>query len=99
MYFPYLSVAMLSHDISCSASVASYGKSVSLPQVSYASTASSLSNVDLYPYFSRVCSSDEIQSKSLVSLLEYIGLTPFIAVLYRSDLDYSKTLASNFLNR
>lgn len=82
-----------------SASVASYGKSVSLPQVSYASTASSLSNVDLYPYFSRTCSSDEIQSERLVSLLEYIDLTPFIAVLYRTDLEYSTTLASNFMSR
>lgn len=82
-----------------SASVASYGKSVSLPQVSYASTASSLSNVDLYPYFSRTCSSDEIQAESLVSLLEYIGLTPFIAILYRIDLDYSTNLASSFITR
>lgn len=82
-----------------SASVASYGKSVVLPQISYASSSTQLTDANNYPYFSRVCPSDNDQAALLVTLLETCGIVPYIAVVYFAEIEYSSLLSSNFISK
>lgn len=61
-----------------SEAIAGYGTSVSLPQISFASTADDLSDTDTYSYFSRTCPSDYSQGTMLANTLNYFGIKPYV---------------------
>jgi ABC-type branched-subunit amino acid transport system substrate-binding protein len=83
----------------CSEAVASYGKSVVLPQITYSSTANILADPDIYPFCGRTCFNDDYQSRALVSILEDLDIIPYVAVIYRGDLTYYAEIATTFATR
>ena len=56
-----------------SETVASFLRVFEIPQISYASTAITLSNKDIYSYFLRVLAPDSLQVQALVDVIKRIG--------------------------
>lgn len=81
-----------------SAGVASYGAGLSLPQISFASASTDLSNQDQYPYFSRTIPADDKQGEALVNVLEYLGVRPYVSVVWDAS-DYSVDFKESFVSR
>lgn len=75
-----------------------YNNQYAITQVSYASTAESLSDKDMYEYFTRTCGSDSAQGPALARTLEALGIFPFIAVVH-TDASYSVSLSNSFSSR
>lgn len=65
-----------------------------MTQISYASTASELSNKKKYPRFFRTCASDVHQANALAELVTYFNWKR-VSTIATSD-DYAKNLASSF---
>eukprot|EP00602_Paraphysomonas_sp_CaronLab_P005348 CAMPEP_0185017998 /NCGR_PEP_ID=MMETSP1103-20130426/842_1 /TAXON_ID=36769 /ORGANISM="Paraphysomonas bandaiensis, Strain Caron Lab Isolate" /LENGTH=1593 /DNA_ID=CAMNT_0027547641 /DNA_START=63 /DNA_END=4844 /DNA_ORIENTATION=- len=78
-----------------SKTTASYGNSLYLPQISFKSTSTELSDKDAYQYFARTCASDAAQGPAVASLLMKIGVSPYIVVVSTDD-DYAEGLSSSF---
>lgn len=82
----------------CSKTTAAYGGPQTLPQISFKSTTTDLSDKDEYPYFARTCASDSAQGPSLSSLLMDIGVAPYIAMVSTTD-DYAVSMSKSFSTR
>ncbi|CAN0419458.1 unnamed protein product, partial [Ectocarpus fasciculatus] len=85
---PYCSTASLG--------AASYASSVNIPQISFASTASELSDKNDYGSFARTCLPDSVQGYLLSDILYKLRLYD-VAVVYTDD-DYSSSLAKLFVS-
>ena len=68
-----------------------------IPQISYSSTASPLSNKILYPYFFRVVAPDSLQGSALASIVHSIGWRK-AATMYSND-DYGLSGVTAFAQR
>lgn len=82
----------------CSASsqaVASHGSRTALPQISPSASSISLSNKEVYPYFTRTCSDNEETAVALINLFEDLGLTPMIAIVFDTN-SYAQDLSDTF---
>jgi ABC-type branched-subunit amino acid transport system substrate-binding protein len=82
----------------CSEGASRYGNTITLPQISYSSTSTSLSDKEEFTYFARTCYSDDAQGRMLAELLPQVGLAPFVAVI-SVDTTYSSSLAAAFINK
>ena len=82
----------------CSKSTAAYGSGLSLPQISFKSTTTVLSDKDDYPFFARTCASDSAQGPALSALLMQIGVAPYAAMVSTTD-DYASSMSKSFSSR
>lgn len=65
-----------------------------VPQVSYASTSTTLSNEDTFPYFARTVAADDLQAQALAAFVEFLGWQ-HIAIIH-ADTDYATSLVTAF---
>eukprot|EP00604_Paraphysomonas_vestita_P000492 CAMPEP_0174826116 /NCGR_PEP_ID=MMETSP1107-20130205/43522_1 /TAXON_ID=36770 /ORGANISM="Paraphysomonas vestita, Strain GFlagA" /LENGTH=370 /DNA_ID=CAMNT_0016058575 /DNA_START=804 /DNA_END=1913 /DNA_ORIENTATION=- len=82
----------------CSAgsiSTAALGNSLTLPQISFKSSTTELSDKDLYPYFARTCASDAAQGPALTNLLINLGISPYVALVSTTD-GYGVSMSESF---
>ena len=78
-----------------SLSTAAIGSSLTLPQISFKSSAKELSDKDLYPYFARTCASDAAQGPALSNVLIHLGITPYVVVVSTTD-GYATSMSEAF---
>jgi ABC-type branched-subunit amino acid transport system substrate-binding protein len=90
----FLSLYYIKHT--CSIGAAEVGNTYVIPQVSFASTSTSLSSRETYPYFARTCLPDDIQALGIVDVIFASNLT-YVSVI-SSDDSYSTNLATSFIN-
>jgi hypothetical protein len=93
-----LSTALCPPFLFASISTAGYGSSLTLPQISFKSSTTELSEKNLYPYFGRTCANDAAQGPALSSLLIQIGITPYIAMVSTTD-GYATSMSAAFAER
>jgi ABC-type branched-subunit amino acid transport system substrate-binding protein len=75
-----------------------YGNTITLPQISYSSTSTTLSDKEEFTYFARTCYSDNAQGRLLAEMLPQVGLSPFVAVISMSS-TYATSLSTAFIDR
>ena len=68
-----------------SVDIADYGKSIDLPQVGFYAATSELSDPDKFSFYARTYPSSVNQAFLLTNMMEYLGLTPLLFVLYFED--------------
>ena len=86
-----------SYCSSSSQAIASHGARTALPQVSSSASSISLSNKEVYPYFTRTCSGNDETSVALINLFEDLGLSPFIAIVFDTN-SYAQDISDTFVN-
>ncbi len=68
-----------------SVSVADYAKTIDLPQIGYYASTSDLSDPDKYAFFSRTNPSSSSEAYLVTNMLQELGLTQYIFILYYDD--------------
>jgi ABC-type branched-subunit amino acid transport system substrate-binding protein len=79
-----------------STGASSYGNRNGIPQLSFASSKSELSDKNSFPYFARTCPSDKEQARYLAEMVNHLNLTN-VAVIAVSTDAFSASMAKDFI--